>query len=96
MKMPEKVKTYCPKCKKHTLHEIERVRTGKRGELKWGQRRFRRALAGYGGFPRALPDRNKPWATMRLPALAVEGRHSYPPSLIQECRRIAQQSPAEQ
>jgi large subunit ribosomal protein L44e len=66
MKMPEKVKTYCPKCKKHTLHEIERVKAGKRGELKWGQRRFRRAMAGYGGFPRALPDRNKPTKRVSL------------------------------
>lgn len=61
MKMPKVIKAPCPKCKKHTEHEVERVRARQRGELKWGQRRFRRIMAGYGGFPRAKYEgREKP------------------------------------
>ena len=66
MKMPRKVNTYCPYCKKHTLHEVEKVKKRKASELKWGQRRFRRVTAGYGGFPRPKPEgREKP--TKRVP-----------------------------
>lgn len=61
MKMPKVIKTHCPKCNKHTEHEVERVKTRPRGEMKWGQRRVRRAFAGYGGFPRAKYEgREKP------------------------------------
>jgi len=61
MNMPRKIKTYCPSCKTHTLHEVERVKKHKASELKWGQRRFRRVTAGYRGFPRPKPEgREKP------------------------------------
>jgi len=61
MKLPRKVNTYCPKCKKHTPHEVEKVKKKRASELKWGQRRFRRVTAGYGGFPRPKPEgREKP------------------------------------
>ncbi len=66
MKMPKKKKTYCPNCKKHTLHDINRVKKRKASELKAGQRQFRRVLAGYGGFPRALPSGDKPTKKVNL------------------------------
>lgn len=59
MKRPRKLKTYCPKCKKHTLHEVERIKKKKASELKQGQRRFRKKTSGYRGFPRPKPDREK-------------------------------------
>ena len=66
MKMPRTINTYCPYCKTHREHEVERVKKKKASELKWGQRRFRRATAGYGGFPRPKPaGREKP--TKRVP-----------------------------
>ena len=55
MKMPRTVKRYCPYCKAHTEQEVERVKKKKASELKWGQRRFRKVTAGYGGFPRPKP-----------------------------------------
>jgi large subunit ribosomal protein L44e len=64
MKLPAELKTYCPKCNAHTVHEIEKTKKHKASELKWGQRRFRRALSGYGSFPRAKPHREK--TTKRL------------------------------
>lgn len=66
MKMPKTKKTYCPKCRKHTVHEISKVKKRKASELKAGQRQFRRVLAGYGGFPRALPSGDKPTKKVNL------------------------------
>ena len=56
MQKPRKIKTYCPSCKKHTLHNVEKVKKRKASELKQGQRRFRRVMAGYRGFPRPKPE----------------------------------------
>ncbi|MBI5253285.1 MAG: 50S ribosomal protein L44e [Euryarchaeota archaeon] len=60
MKMPRERRTYCPTCKKHTVHEVLKVKKRKASELKAGQRQFRRILKGYGSFPRALPSGSKP------------------------------------
>lgn len=61
MKLPRVVKRYCPSCSKHHPHEVERVKKHRASEMKWGQRRFRRVTAGYGGFPRPKPEgREKP------------------------------------
>jgi large subunit ribosomal protein L44e len=56
MQKPRKIKTYCPSCKKHTVHNIEKVKKRRASELKQGQRRFRRVMAGYRGFPRPKPE----------------------------------------
>ena len=56
MLRPRKIKRYCPKCKKHTLHNVEKVKKKKASELKQGQRRFRRVTSGYRGFPRPKPE----------------------------------------
>jgi large subunit ribosomal protein L44e len=56
MQKPRKVKRYCPKCKKHTIHNVDRVKKRKASELKKGQRRFRRVMSGYRGFPRPKPE----------------------------------------
>lgn len=53
---PRRIQRYCPKCKKHTEQEVERVKKRKASELKQGQRRFRRVTAGYRGFPRPKPE----------------------------------------
>lgn len=67
MKKPRTIKTYCPHCKVHTPHEVERVKKKKASELKWGQRRFRKVTAGYGGFPRPKPEgREKPTKRVNL------------------------------
>ena len=41
MKMPKEKRTYCPHCKKHTMHEVHTSKKRKASELKWGQRQFR-------------------------------------------------------
>ena len=37
-------------------NEVEKVKKRKASELKQGQRRFRRVMRGYGGFPRPKPE----------------------------------------
>jgi len=56
MLKPRTIKRYCPYCKKHTTHEVEKMKKKKASELKQGQRRFRRVMRGYGGFPRPKPE----------------------------------------
>ncbi len=64
---PRLIKRYCPSCKKHQEHEAERTKKRKASELKWGQRRFRRVMAGYRGFPRPKPEgREKPTRRVNL------------------------------
>ncbi|HVL88579.1 MAG TPA: 50S ribosomal protein L44e [Candidatus Thermoplasmatota archaeon] len=65
MNRPRSIKTYCPFCKKHSDHDIERVKKKRASELKQGQRRFRRVTAGYRGFPRPKPE-GREKATKRL------------------------------
>ena len=60
MKMPKEKRTHCPICKKHTVHDVMKVKTRKASEMKAGQRQFRRVTAGYGGFPRPKPAGAKP------------------------------------
>lgn len=67
MKMPRYIKRYCPSCKVHTDHEVDKVKKRRASELKWGQRRFRTVTAGYGGFPRPKPEgREKPTKRIQL------------------------------
>ncbi|MEM4701900.1 MAG: 50S ribosomal protein L44e, partial [Archaeoglobaceae archaeon] len=42
MKYPKKVMTFCKYCRKHTLHEVEKVGKGKPSPLKWINRQKRR------------------------------------------------------
>jgi large subunit ribosomal protein L44e len=61
MKMPRVIRGYCAKCGTHTDLEVERVKAKPRSEFRRGQRRFRRVMAGYGGFPRPKYEgREKP------------------------------------
>ncbi len=70
MKAPKTVRTYCPKCRKHTEHTVKivkkRARSSKRPESQ-SQRRFERKMAGYGGFPRPNPHgEGKPTKKLNL------------------------------
>ncbi|OKY78585.1 MAG: Ribosomal protein L44E [Candidatus Methanohalarchaeum thermophilum] len=60
MKMPRRIRTYCPYCNEHNEHEVEKVRNNPPSEMKWGQRQFRRVTSGYRGYPRPLPTGGKP------------------------------------
>ena len=48
MKIPQVIRTYCPRCKKHTEHTVSLYRHGKRRTLAAGQRRYLAKQKGYG------------------------------------------------
>jgi large subunit ribosomal protein L44e len=58
------------------MHEVTKVKKRKASELKAGQRQFRRVLAGYGGFPRALPSGDKPTKKVNLKLTCPECKKS--------------------
>ncbi len=58
MKFPKTMRTYCPKCRKHTEHAVKHVKKKARGKahpLSQSAKRFKRKLKGYGSFPRPNP-----------------------------------------
>lgn len=48
MKIPKKLRTYCPRCKTHTEQTVTLYKHGKRRSLAEGERRYRRKQEGYG------------------------------------------------
>jgi len=48
LKVPKKIRTYCPRCRKHTVHTVMLYKGGKRRALSLGERRYRRKQEGYG------------------------------------------------
>src|SRR2546426_2659338 len=55
MKMPQRIRGYCPFCNAHRELEVERVKNRPRSELRAGQRRFRRGTGRDGGVPPPQP-----------------------------------------
>lgn len=83
MKKPRRIKRYCPKCKKHTIHEVHKVKKKKASEFKQGQRRFRRVMSGYRGFPRPKPEgREKTTRRAPLKYTCTECKKSTQPASI--------------
>jgi large subunit ribosomal protein L44e len=61
MKMPVKFNTYCPFCRKHEVHEVERVKKGRSRGLHWIDRqKARRGKVGNMGKFSKVPGGDKP------------------------------------
>jgi large subunit ribosomal protein L44e len=87
VKMPRNVKRYCPSCKSHKLHAVERVKRKKASEHKKGQRRFRRVMAGYRGFPRPKYEgREKPTKRVALRYRCKDCKKAHQPAGIRAKR----------
>jgi len=53
MKIPSMIKTYCPYCKRHTIHIVKQVRPStKKSVLSAGKRRMERNTVGKGNHGR--------------------------------------------
>ena len=48
MRVPREIRTYCPRCRKYTIHTVTLYKPGKRRSLAAGQRRYLAKLKGYG------------------------------------------------
>jgi len=67
MKMPTKFRTYCPFCRKHTEHEVEKVKKGKEYGLHWIDRqKARRGWVGNRGKFSKVPGGDKPTKKVNL------------------------------
>lgn len=69
MKFPKEMNTYCPHCRKHTLHSVSLYKRGKERASSWGARRQARRKRGYGGqkFPELIRTaKTTKKATLRL------------------------------
>jgi len=61
MKFPKEIRTFCPHCRRHTVHKVELAKKRPRRTLAQGQRRFLSKMKGYGSFPKENPKgREKP------------------------------------
>ncbi len=49
MNYPKEVRTYCPKCKKHTVHKARVASKGKARGMAWGNLKHARKLKGHKG-----------------------------------------------
>lgn len=64
-KIQKQIMTYCPKCNKHTLHNVKMVSKGPNRTLNKASRRHYRAIKGYVGsvepkiHPKKLGKRQK-------------------------------------
>ena len=56
MKFPKEMRTFCPSCKRHTLHSLSIYKRGKERASSWGARRQAGRKRGYGGqkFPELI------------------------------------------
>src|SRR2546427_2765128 len=80
MKMPQRIRGYCPFCNKHVELEVERVKNRPRSELRAGQRRFPRGPPRGGGLPPPqAPGGGKAAEKKPLP-LPPPGRKKGPPN----------------
>jgi large subunit ribosomal protein L44e len=61
MKMPKKFNTYCPTCKTHTEHEVEKVKKGRSSTLTRIERQKKRSFGiGNRGKFSKVPGGDKP------------------------------------
>jgi large subunit ribosomal protein L44e len=62
MQMPRRFNTYCPHCRAHNQHEVQKVRQGRQTHLKWNwrQQKRRTSVIGNTGKFSKVPSGEKP------------------------------------
>jgi large subunit ribosomal protein L44e len=60
--MPRRFNTYCPHCRAHNQHEVQKVRQGRQTHLKWNwrQQKRRTSVIGNTGKFSKVPSGEKP------------------------------------
>ncbi len=69
MKIPDKINTYCPKCRQYTEHSVSLLKTGRRRKMAAGERHHEQVdRHGYGGqkAPLAKPVKTTKKQTLKL------------------------------
>ncbi|MCK4319907.1 50S ribosomal protein L44e [Candidatus Micrarchaeota archaeon] len=49
MKFPKETNTYCPYCRKHTVHKVKIPSKGRARKMSIGNRKHEKSLKGHGG-----------------------------------------------
>lgn len=57
MKVPKEIRTYCPRCKTHTIHTVTLYKKGRDRALAEGARRYERKKKGYGSSRKPVQKR---------------------------------------
>ncbi|MFC4358575.1 50S ribosomal protein L44e [Halobium salinum] len=62
MQMPRRFNTYCPHCREHHEHEVQKVRSGRQTHMKWNwrQQKRRTSVIGNTGKFSKVPSGEKP------------------------------------
>ncbi|RDD53353.1 MAG: 50S ribosomal protein L44e [Candidatus Korarchaeota archaeon NZ13-K] len=72
MQVPATIRTYCPRCRRHTPHKVSLYKAGRARTLSWGQRQLERKRRGYGGEPRGMLRRKAKTTKKALLVLTCE------------------------
>ncbi|MBI2937683.1 MAG: 50S ribosomal protein L44e [Thaumarchaeota archaeon] len=92
MKMPKQRRTYCSKCKKHTIHTISLYKKGKVRKAAIGERRHAEDRKGYGG--KKFPELKRTAKTTKKQTLKLKckdcGRQMMKPGIRLRKLEIAQ------
>ena len=70
MKIPEKLRTYCPKCGKHTIHKVKIFKKGRESGLRRGVIHHEWDKKGYGG--QKYPQQKRKAKVTKKTALVLE------------------------
>ncbi|HDI46305.1 MAG TPA: 50S ribosomal protein L44e [Candidatus Methanomethylia archaeon] len=57
MKYPKEIRTYCPRCRRHTVHTVTLYKKGRERALAEGARRYARKKKGYGSSRKPVQKR---------------------------------------
>lgn len=79
MKVPKEIRTFCPRCKKHTAHTVSLYKQGKARASALGARRHAEDKKGYGG--QKFPEQKKTAKTTKKLTLMMK---------CKECKYILQ------
>ncbi len=78
MKYPKRVRTFCPFCGKHTIHEVEKVGRGKQSVLKWiNRQKKRRGKVGNLGKFSKVPGGDKPTKRVNIRFRCTECKRAH-------------------
>ncbi|RLE84345.1 MAG: 50S ribosomal protein L44e [Thermoprotei archaeon] len=70
MQVPNKIRTYCPKCRAYTEHSVTLYKPGKRRTLAIGQRRYLAKQKGYGS--KRKPEQKRTAKTTKKQVLKLK------------------------
>ena len=78
MKMPKRVRIFCPYCGRHTVHEVEKVKKGRPSSLNWivRQKKRKSGIGNSGKFSK-VPGGDKPTKKVFLRYKCMECKRAH-------------------